>query len=449
MHAPTIRPLIRGQRLVRITLLLTVLAVGPLRPLQAQVDTSLLTASPAASSDAMYRWPQFRGGHWDGMAAQEARLPVRWSESENIRWKLPTAERGWSSPAVWGQTAVLTEATPDGTQMYAMAVDLSSGTVLWRHLIFENAEVEEAHAMNSYASPSPLTDGRRAWVHFGSYGTACLDLDDGSVLWQRRDFPCSHHRGPGSSPLLDDQGRLFIHFDGFDLQYLVALEAETGELIWRKQRDIEYGTTDGDHMKAYSTPRLINVAGQPQLISPTSKAVIAYRPADGEEIWRVIYNEFSATAQPLFDGQTVYISTGFGKANLLAIDPSGSGDVTDSHIRWEVTRGIGSKPTALLQDGLIYNVSDSGVANCIDAANGEVLWTQRLGGMFSASVLGAGDLVYWFDHDGTCYVTRHGRQFELVAENQLDDGCMASPVPLPDSLLVRTRSALYRIGSSR
>ncbi len=402
---------------------------------------------PAATAASPYRWPQFRGGSWDGQAAADADIPLHWSETENVRWKLPLELRGWSSPAVWGDTAVLTEATADGTEMFVIAIDLDRGAIRWRKKVFENTEVEEAHIMNSYASPSPVTDGKRVWVHFGSYGTACLDLASGDLIWQRRDLPCAHHRGPGSSPLLDDAGRLFIHFDGFDVQYIVALSADTGETIWRRDRDIEYGTRDGDQMKAYSTPRMITVEGESQLISPTSKATIAYRPDSGEEIWRVVYNEFSATAQPLFDGQTVYVSTGFGKAHLLAIDPTGQGDVTDTHILWDVGRGIGSKPTPVLLDGLIFNVHDAGVASCLDAATGETQWTHRFGGMFSASVLGAGGHVYWFDHDGVCHVTRATAEFELVAENRLDDGCMASPVPLSDSLLVRTRTALYRIGT--
>jgi len=418
----------------------------PLPVALAQSESRPESAAASAEQD-VYRWPQFRGGDHAAKAATDSRLPVRWSETENVRWKLPTELRGWSSPAVWGNTAVLTEATEDGREMFALAVDLENGTVRWRKRLFTNDEVEESHSMNSYASPSPATDGRRAWVHFGSYGTACLDLQTGEVVWQRRDFPCSHYRGPGSSPLLDDQGRLFIHFDGFDLQYIVALSADSGETLWKRDRDIDYGTTNGDQMKAFSTPKLIDVDGQQQLISATSKATIAYRPETGEEIWRVRYTQFSATAQPLFDGQRVYISTGFGKSHLIAVDPRGTGDLTDTHLLWETTRGIGSKPTPLLHDGLIYNVHDAGVATCLDAASGETLWTQRLGGEFSASPLAGDGVVYWFDHDGVCYVTRQGRQFELIAENRLDDGCMASPVPLPDSLLIRTRSALYRIAA--
>lgn len=397
-------------------------------------------------SGGVYTWPQFRGGHRDNKADGGLTPPTNWSESENIRWKLPLELRGWSSPAVWGDLAVMTEATPDGTAMFALAIDINEGKIVWRKQIFTNSQVEEAHIMNSYASPSPATDGDHVWVHFGSYGTACLTLATGEIVWQRRDLPCAHHRGPGSSPLLDEQGRLFIHYDGFDVQYIVAMSAETGETIWKRDRDIEYGTDNGDQMKAYSTPALIQVGDQTQLISPTSKATIAYRPDNGEEIWRVVYDEFSATAQPLFDGKLVYVSTGFGKAHLLAIDPSGKGDVTDTHILWDAPKGIGSKPTPLLVDGLIYNVHDAGVASCIDAQTGEALWTERFGGLFSGSPLAAGGFVYWFDHDGVCYVTRQGREYELVAENRLDDGCMATAVPLADSLLVRTRSAIYRIG---
>jgi len=236
-----------------------------------------------------------------------------------------------------------------------------------------------------------------------------------------------------------------MHFDGFDLQYVVALSAKDGKTLWKRDREIEYGTDNGDQMKAYCTPIVIDVAGEPQLISPTSKAVIAYNPANGDEIWRVLYDEFSATGQPTFDGKTLYVNSGFGKAHLLAIDPTGKGDVTDSHVLWIAPKGIGSKPSQVLHNGLIFNVHDAGVASCLDAQTGEELWAERLGGQFSASPLIAGGNLYLFDHEGAGYVIAPQQEYKLIAKNQLDDGCMASPVPLSDSLLVRTRTALYRI----
>ena len=405
------------------------------------VTAPFVTLSTAAAE----RWPNFRGPQNDNVAKHSQSLPTTWGEQENVMWKLPTDLRGWSSPAVWDNVAVMTEATADGLEMFAMAVDIRDGKLIWREKIFTNEKVGETHIMNSFASPSPVTDGMHVWVSFGSYGTACLQLADGKLVWQRRDFPCEHYRGPGSSPYLDSEGRLFLHFDGFDLQYIVALSAKDGSTLWRKDRDIDYGTDNGDVKKAFCTPVVIQVNGQSQLISATSKAVLSLDPATGEEIWRAVYEEFSTTGQPLFDGQTLYVNTGFGKARMLAIDPTGKGDVTDSHVRWVSSKGIGSKPSQVLHDGLIFNVHDAGVISCLDAEDGVEIWSERLGNQFSASLLIADKHLYLFDHDGAGYVVDPAREYKLIAKNKLDDGCMATPVPLSDSLLVRTRSALYRI----
>jgi outer membrane protein assembly factor BamB len=412
-------------------------------PLQALALATVFAFTLPTAADE--RWPQFRGPDSDNVAKHSQSLPTTWSEQEHVMWKLPTELRGWSSPAVWNDVAVMTEATADGLRMYAMAVDLREGKLIWREKIFTNEKIGETHIMNSFASPSPVTDGTHVWVSFGSYGTACLQLSDGKLVWQRRDFPCEHYRGPGSSPYLDSAGRLFLHFDGFDLQYIVALSAKDGSTLWKKDRDIDYGTDNGDVKKAFCTPIVIEVNGKPQLISATSKAVLALNPETGDEIWRVVYEEFSTTGQPLFDGQTLYVNTGFGKAHLLAIDPTGKGDVTDSHVRWVSPKGIGSKPSQVLHDGLIFNVHDAGVVSCLDAENGEEVWSERLGNQFSASLLIADGHLYLFDHEGAGYVIEPSREYKLIAQNKLDDGCMATPVPLSDSLLIRTRSALYRI----
>lgn len=406
---------------------------------------SLLSAkSSAADRLENARWPQFRGPHANGVAP-DGNPPTTWSEDEGVIWKVTTEGRGWSTPAVWDGRAWYTAATEDGLRMWVVAVDLVDGKELWRNDLFANEQVNEKHNMNSYASPSPVTDGEHVWVHFGSYGTACLKPDTGEIVWQRRDLPCNHWRGPGSSPVLVDD-KLIVHYDGFDYQYVVAFNKQTGETVWKVDRDIAYGTDNGDYFKAYCTPLLIEVDGQRQLISPTSKAVLAYDPQDGAEIWRVTYDEFSATAMPLWDGQRLYINTGFGKAKLYSIDPRGRGDLTGSHVRWINKTSIGSKSSQLVHEGLIYNVHDQGVATCVDAETGETVWKERLGGKFSASILLAGGRLYLFDHDGLAHVLEPGREFKRLSENRLEDGCMASPVPLGKRLLVRTRSALYLLG---
>lgn len=390
-------------------------------------------------------WPEFRGPLGNGVSTSVLTPPLRWSEQENVLWKIASEGLGWSTPAVWGETAWYTAASEDGSRMWAVAIALADGSTRWKTDIFENEKVDEKHSMNSFASPSPVTDGMHVWVSFGSYGTACLNANDGNIVWQRRDLPCNHWRGPGSSPILVDN-KLLLHLDGFDYQYIIALDQKSGETIWRVDRNVDYGTDNGDIFKAFSTPLLIEVAGRRQLISSTSKAVLAYDPNNGNEIWRVRFDEFSATARPLWDGKLVYINTGFGKAQLYAIDPDGAGDITDTHVRWINNTSVGSKASQLYLDGLIYNVHDQGVATCIDAVDGETLWKERLGGQFSASIIAAGGYVYLFDHDGVGRVIKAGRDYQLVAENNLDDGCMASPVPIGDRLLLRTRSAIYLIG---
>lgn len=409
-------------------------------------DVGATVTIPGSIASDRWQWPQFGGPTGTGAANEEAATPTEWSESRNVRWKLPLEGRGWSSPVVWDDAAYMTAATEDGSRMWGLCVDLTSGELRWRRELFENEAVSEIHEMNSYASPTPVTDGQRVWFSFGSYGTACVDASEGERLWERRDLKCEHYRGPGSSPVLVD-GKLIVHMDGFDLQYVVALDALTGETVWKVDRDIDFGSADGDVYKAFATPLcIVDNDGKKQLISPASKAVLSYDPATGKELWRVRYGEFSATARVLWDGQTLYVNSGFGRAKLYAIDPSGSGDVTDTHIRWVCDQRVGSKASPALLGRRIFNVHDSGVATCIDADSGKVVWMERLDGMFSASVLAAGGHVYFFDHEGKTHVIRAADEYQELAVNELDDGCLASPAVVGDKLLVRTRSALYLIG---
>ncbi|MDX1948844.1 MAG: PQQ-binding-like beta-propeller repeat protein [Pirellulaceae bacterium] len=401
----------------------------------------LLFAVPALAED---NWPQFRGPRGDGHS-QSVGLPVTWSEKENVKWKTPIHGKGWSSPVVWGNQIWLTTATADGKEDSAICVDKDSGQILFDLKLFENEKPSPlGNALNCYASPSPAIEEGRVYVTWGSYGTACLDTATGKVLWQRRDLPCEHFRGPGSSPILFEN-LLILHFDGFDFQYVVALDKATGQTAWKTERDVNYGTDNGDVMKAFSTPLVIEAAGKLQLISPTSKAALAYDPRTGKEIWRVRYTSFSASAMPLFGKGLVFINTGFGKADLLAVKPDGEGDVTNTHIQWTAKKGIGSKPSQLLVGDYIFNVHDSGVANCLSATDGTEIWSKRLGGEFSASPLAAEGRIYYFGQDGNTTVVKAIGEYEELAKNTLDDGFMASPAVTGKALILRTRSALYRI----
>lgn len=400
-----------------------------------------LLAAPLVAED---NWPQFRGPQGKG-CSEATGLPTTWSESSNIKWKTPLHDRGWSSPVIWGDQIWVTAAPEDGTVNYAICVDKNTGQIVHDIKLWDVENPSPlGNALNGYASCTPVIEEGRVYIHFGSYGTACLDTESGKVLWQRRDLPCEHFRGPGSSPILFEN-LLIFHMDGYDYQYIVALDKQTGDTVWKTDRNIEYGTDNGDFMKGFSTPIVIEAAGKLQLISPSSKATISYDPRTGKELWRVRYNSHSGAGMPAYAHGLLYLNTGFGKADLLAVKPDGAGDVTATHVLWEAKKSIGSKPSQILVGDLIFNVHDGGVANCLDAHTGEELWSRRLSGEFSASPLHADGKVYFCGQDGYTTVVKASREYEELARNKLDDGFMASPAVTGKALILRTRSALYRV----
>ena len=410
--------------------------------LSAIVAATLVLATQSAGEE---NWPQFRGPHADG-TSQNSGLPTEWSETKNVKWKTPLHDKGWSSPVIWGDQIWVTAATEDGKTDFAICLDKNTGKILHDLKLWDNEKVYPlGNALNGYASCTPVIEDGRVYVHFGSYGTACLDTSSGKILWQRRDLPCEHFRGPGSSPILFEN-LLIFHMDGYDHQYIVALNKATGETVWKTNRNIDYGTTNGDLMKGFSTPLVIEAAGKTQLISPSSKACMSYDPRSGRELWRVRYSSHSGAAMPLFGHGLVYINTGFGAADLLAVRPDGEGDVTNSHVEWSSKKSIGSKPSQVLVGDLIFNVDDNPpVASCLDAKTGAELWSKRLSGEFSASPLAADGKIYYCSQDGSTTVVKAGREYVELAKNTFDDGFMASPAVTGKALILRTRSAIYRI----
>jgi outer membrane protein assembly factor BamB len=399
--------------------------------------------TPVAAQDY---WPEFRGPTGDGQASGNP--PLVWSESRNIRWKTEIHGRGWSSPVVWQNRIWLTTATEDGKKMYAICVDRSTGQIVHDLCVFENENPQFCHPTNSYASPTPAIDGERVYVHFGSYGTAAIDTESGKVVWRRRDLPCDHWRGPGSSPILY-QDRLFVAFDGYDYQYVVALDTRTGQTVWRKDRNIDYQTTDGDYKKAYSTASIAEDGGRIQLVSPSAVETIAYDVANGEELWRIRHGGMNAAARPVFGNGVVYIAIGDAGSvagpSMIAVRMDGKGDVSQTHVVWSMKTGGPKRPSLLLQDEHLFMVADEGVARCLNASTGETIWKERLAGTFRASPVLANGRIYFFSLEGSMPVVEASPKFKLLADNELENGCQASPAAVGDSLYVRTTRHLYCI----
>jgi outer membrane protein assembly factor BamB len=331
--------------------------------------------------------------------------------------------------------------------MFAVCVDRATGKIVHDLKIFDVPRPEPLNnPMNSYASPTPAIEEGRVYIHFGSYGTTCLDTKTGKEVWTRRDLKCDHWRGPASSPILY-RDLLILTFDGFDLQYLVGLDKATGKTVWKTERSFDYTSirNNGDNKKGYSTPAVFTVNGKPQLVSAGAVGSAAYDPLTGAELWKVYHGGMNVAAPPLYGADKVILCTGDGGDRLLAVRPDGSGDVTKTHVDWRLSKNVPSRSSPVLVDDLLCMTSNDGFLSAVDLKTGAVAWTERLGGAFWASPIAACGRLYLFNDSGTTYVGEAGRAWKKLAENKLDDGCMASPAVAGEALFIRTRTHLYRI----
>jgi outer membrane protein assembly factor BamB len=330
--------------------------------------------------------------------------------------------------------------------------------------LFSVEKPQFAHQFNTYASPTPVIEEGRVYVTFGSPGTACLDTRLGKVLWERRDFVCNHYRGAGSSPILHNR-LLIMHFDGSDHQFVVALDKETGKTVWRTERSIDFKDlgpdglpeSEGDFRKAFATPHIATIDGRPTLLSSGAKAHYAYVPETGEELWRVEErSNHSASSRPVAGGGLVFFATGWSTGQLLAVRPGDKGEVIDANqsqaepnrklqLAWKSKRGVPKKPSMLLANDLLFTIGDDGVAGCLEAATGQEIWRERVGGNHSASPVLAEGRIYFCNEEGKVTVVEASREFKKLADNKLDDGFMASPAIAGKALYLRTKTHLYRI----
>jgi outer membrane protein assembly factor BamB len=401
----------------------------------------LLTATTACAED----WPQFRGptgqGHYAGK-----RLPVEWSATKNIAWKQEIAGKGWSSPIVQNGRIYVTTAVPvsgcktKDQSLQAICLDASTGKQVWHTEVFlqDGKTAPPIHAKNSHASPTPLTDGRRLFVHFGHQGTACLDLD-GNVLWRNTDLRYKPVHGNGGTPIRVDD-RLIFSVDGSDAQFVVALDCASGNVIWKTDRKCE-----AFKRFSFSTPLSIAVDGKQQVISPGTDAVIAYDPATGQELWRAGFDGYSLIPRPVFGHGMVFLGTGYERPTIMAVRANGSGDVTKSHVLWSSTKAAPHAPSPLLVGDELYTISDLGVAGCFDARTGKVHWLERLDGGFSASPMFAGGKIYLQSEEGIGTVLQAGKKFAVPATNNIGERSLASYAAVDGAIYLRTERHLYCI----
>jgi outer membrane protein assembly factor BamB len=394
-------------------------------------------------------WPQFRGPTGQGLAPN-ARLPTEWSATQNVAWKKEIPGVGWSSPVVGGGKIYLTSAVSASDakatdySLRALCLDAKSGATLWNVEVFlEKKGTPKPHSKNSHASPTPILDGDRLYVHYGHMGSACLDLK-GAVLWRNADLKYSPVHGNGGTPILDD-GLLIFSADGGDKQFVAALDAKTGKLRWKTDRK-----ATSSKKFSFSTPLAIEVDGKQLVVSPGPGGVVAYDPKNGDEIWRCRYGEgYSVIPRPVFGHGLVYVSSCYDSPTLYAIKPDGTGDVTKENVAWTLKKGAPHTPSPLLVGDELYVVADNGLGSCVDAKTGKVHWQERIGGAFSASPLFADGRIYFQTEDGIGVVVKAGPKFEKIARNEIGEKTLASYAVTGNAILLRTEHHLYRIEQAK
>lgn len=402
-------------------------------------------------STAFAHWPEFRGPDRQGHSTVE-NLPVEWSPAvrRGIKWKVPVAGIGWSSPVVVDGRVYLTTAVAAGgvekpaveRSLRVLCLESADGKVVWDKEIFlQDANAPAAHKKNSHASPTPIYEDGRLYVHFGHQGSACLDAAEGSVLWSTREHAYEPVHGNGGSPVIE--GDLFIfHADAAENPAVIALDKTTGQPRWRFSR-----VSAAKNKFSFSTPLVIEVNGARQLISAGSGVVNALDPATGQEIWKARYGDgYSVVPRPVFAHGMIYLGTGYNKPLALAIRVDGTGDVTDTHIAWQIDKFVPHNPSMIVVGDELYFVADNGVLTCADAKTGQIHYQERCTGPISASILHAGGRLYLQDEKGLGVVVQAGKTFRILHKNDLAERSLASYAVVEQDFLIRTESHLWRIG---
>ena len=396
-------------------------------------------------------WTKFRGPTGDGHVTVKS-IPLKWSDTENVKWKVSVPGKGWSSPVISKGKIYLTSAVAEGDNQDAADVsrelrvicyDSSNGKEIWDTKVFEQKPLKRPiHHKNSHASPTPIIEGGKVYVHFGHMGSACLDLK-GKILWKNNELKYDPIHGNGGTPIIVDN-LFFYSADASTNPFVVALDKNTGKVLWKKLRS----ETAQSRKFSFSTPTLISMGGSSQIISPASGAVFSYDSKTGEELWSVDYGGWSVIPKPGVYKNMIYVGTGYERAHILGIrvDEKSKGNVTESHVEWEITKRAPNTPSFMVVDDLLYFISDGGIATCVEPLTGEIIWQERTAGPISASPVHFNGMIYFLDEQGKTTVIKAGRKFEIIAENKIKERTLASFGISEGAIYIRSEKSLFRIG---
>jgi len=410
---------------------------------------------------AAAEWGQFRGPGSAGVA-EDGKLPEKWSSTENVVWKTEVPGEGWSSPVIYGDRVFLTSVMDNGTSCRILCLDRKSGQILWNKEVFTQVP-RRKERKNSYATPTPTTDGQRVYAVFGDGSFASVDYE-GKVIWTNRDFPFYSRHGLGASPLLHGD-LLIMPFDWsnpvatpgvypqvtdeerlgwqlpWDKSFLVALDKNTGKLHWKTMR--------GMSRIAHVTPNIMLVEGREQLITSAGDIIQGLDPKTGEKIWNIYSRGEGVTPSLVVGDGLVYTSSGFEKSTIRVVRPTGRSDVTATHIAWEQTRGTPNQASPLYVAPHLFAVTDGGIASCYKGDSGEIVWQERIGGNYSASPICSEGRIYFLSEAGDSVVVAAGPEFKILARNSIEEKCQASYAVSQKQIFIRSEKNLFCISGTR
>ena len=390
-------------------------------------------------------WPQFRGPDGQGHSKSK-NVPLEWSDEKNVKWKMAVPGKGFSSPVIFNQQIWMTSAENEGKSLHAICLDKTSGKLIHNIKVITTDDAGPRHRLNGYASPTPVIDKEHVFVHFGPRGTACLNKK-GEVIWKNTDLNYNVIQGGASSPILYNDV-LFLTCDGIDFQFLVALEKQTGKVKWKQDRaHLEAAAQKRAIAKmSYSTPLIQSVEGITQLVCSGADHVASYNINDGKEIWWMPYNGFSIVGRPSYGNSLFYVVGSIRQDHfcIYAVQP-GKGQLKNNQIKWQYSKGVPHVSSPILVDTEVYFVHDGGVASCLNAITGELIWNERLGGNYDASPIRIQNRLYFLNREGKTTVLSTGKRFNKLATNQLKGTFKASPAVADGSLFLRSDTHLFRI----
>lgn len=394
-------------------------------------------------------WRAWRGPEGTGVSLEKG-LPIKWSETENVRWRVRLPDRGNSTPIVCGDRVFITQAIEKEGKRTVMCFERSSGELLWQKGV-TYTEKELTHGTNPYCSASPVTDGERVIASFGSAGLYCYDFD-GTELWHRDLGKQEHIWGNAASPVI--YGDLCFQNVGPGKQtYLIAVNKRTGETVWRLDEPGGKSGVNGNSewIGSWSTPIVIHVNGRDELVMSFTQRACAFDPKTGKELWTCGGLGNLVYTSPVY-GEGVLVTMGGFNGPFMALKPGGDGDVTETHRLWQFPRSKQRIGSSVISGGHIYILDDPGVAECIDLQTGKVVWEKRLGGpgnehtSWSSMVLSEGNL-YVVNHGGDAFVLKASPEFELLATNSLGERTLSSIATSNGELFIRTYQSLWCIGN--